>query len=112
MTEEIEKTEDGFNLIYKNKETGEVKNFSRDKYRNYIAQDGTEMSKSESWTKWTFMGKHGVHKSRERSASRNLFERARERLRSLHYASEIATSEKLDNYLEGYMDCLSVFESK
>ncbi len=108
-----------FNLIYKNKKTGEIKNFSRDQYRTYEAEDGTMMSKSDSWKVWEFQGKtSGTHSIKSfnprsgRSCSRNAFAQAREALKQLHYASEIAGSEKLDSYLDGYMDCLNIFEGR
>lgn len=107
-----------FNLIYRNKSTGEIKNFSRDRYRHYYAEDGTQMSKSESWTHWEFQGKTvslnrvATYNEQKRSCGKNVFYRAKETLRQLQYAHEIAPSEKLENYLDGFMDCLNIFEGR
>lgn len=108
-----------FNLIYKNKETQEIKNFHRDRFRHYEAEDGTTMSKSESWTHWEFQGKtignnriKSFYPRSGRSCSRNAFVQARETLKQLHYANEIATSDRLGNYLDGFMDCLNIFEGR
>lgn len=107
-----------YNLVYKNKESGEVKKFHRDDYRRYQAEDGTEISKSDAWMKWDFMGKERVegmidrHYAKRKSSSRHHFEAARERMRSLHYANEVGGSEKLETYLDGFIDCLNIFEGR
>jgi hypothetical protein len=107
-----------FNLIYRKKSSGEIKNFSRDRFRHYTAEDGTQMSKSQSWTEWEFQGKIlendrvATYNGTKKSAGKNVFYRAKETLRQLHYAHEISPSDKLENYLDGFIDCLNIFEGR
>lgn len=95
-------------LLYKKKSSGEEKLFHRDAYRNYVAEDGTTMSKSESWTHWEFLGKQGVNRVRVRNLGKNAILQAQERLRSFHYANEIGPNEKLEAYIDGFSECLSL----
>jgi hypothetical protein len=106
-----------YNLIYKNKETGEVKKFSRDQYRNYTSEDGFTMSKNESYQNWTFMGKSGPSarmsaSADKKSAGLKVFEKARNMLDGMYHAQTIKHSTEMEHYINGFTSCLEIFEGK
>lgn len=106
-----------FNLIYKNKESGEVKKFSRDEKRNYMSEDGTEMSKSDSYTKWSFIGKDTENgtirfNDSKKSAGKSVFDRAKAHLNAMLYAMEVSNNQELEKYISGFVDCLNILEGR
>jgi len=104
-----------FNLKYRNKITGEEKLFYRDEKRNYTAEDGTFMSKMDSFTKWSFVEKIGGHRTRslveKRSLSNSTLKEALTTLNALKMSEKINPSEKLENYIDGFEACLKMFGS-
>lgn len=101
-----------YNLLYKNRETGEEKYFYRDDKRNYTAEDGTFMSKGDSFTKWTFIKKDGHQQrtlSEKKSLSRSTLKDALTTLNGLKLSQEINPSESLKDFIKGFERCLSMF---